>query len=84
VAPGNVLILGGGIVGTDAAKVAVGMGAHVTIIDKSLNRLRELDDIFGGQVVTLASNIWTVRGHLTCPGVAESQGRKWEPVEALL
>ena len=60
VAPANVLILGGGVVGTNAAKVAHGMGAHVTIIDKSLNRLRELDDIFNGQVVTLASNIWTV------------------------
>jgi alanine dehydrogenase len=61
VAPGNVLILGGGTVGLNAAKVAVGMGAHVTIIDKNLNRLRELDDIFSGQAVTLASNIWTVR-----------------------
>ncbi len=61
VAPGNVLILGGGIVGINAAKVAVGMGAHVTIIDQNLNRLRELDDIFSGAVVTLASNVWTVR-----------------------
>jgi alanine dehydrogenase len=60
VAPGNVVILGGGIVGTNAAKIAVGMGAHVTIIDRSLNRLRELDDIFSGQVVTLASNAWTI------------------------
>jgi alanine dehydrogenase len=60
VAPGNVVILGGGIVGTNAAKIAVGMGAHVTIIDRSLNRLRELDDIFNGQVVTLASNAWTI------------------------
>jgi alanine dehydrogenase len=61
VAPGNVVILGGGIVGTNAAKVALGMGAHVTIIDRSLNRLRELDDIFHGRAVTLASNVWTVR-----------------------
>src|SRR5215467_4043175 len=60
VAPGNVVILGGGIVGTNAAKIALGLGAHVTIIDKSLNRLRELDDIFGGQIVTLASNTWTI------------------------
>jgi alanine dehydrogenase len=45
VAPGNVVILGGGIVGTNAAKIAIGMGAHVAIIDRSLNRLRELDDI---------------------------------------
>jgi alanine dehydrogenase len=64
VAPANVVILGGGIVGTNAAKVAIGMGAHVTIIDRSLNRLRELDDIFNGQVVTLASNAWTIGENL--------------------
>jgi alanine dehydrogenase len=61
VAPANVAILGGGVVGTNAAKVAMGMGAHVTIIDRSLNRLRELDDIFSGLAVTLASNAWTIR-----------------------
>ena len=61
VAPANVLILGGGVVGHNAAKVAVGMGAHVTLIDRNLNRLREIDDIFNSQVVTLASNVWTVR-----------------------
>src|SRR5438067_2815465 len=60
VAPANVAILGGGVVGTNAAKVAMGMGAHVTIIDRSLNRLRELDDVFNGLVVTLASNTWTI------------------------
>lgn len=60
VAPANVAILGGGVVGTNAAKIAMGMGAHVTIIDRSLHRLRELDDIFNGQAVTLASNAWTV------------------------
>lgn len=61
VAPANVVIIGGGIVGHNAAKVAVGMGAHVTIIDRSLARLREIDDIFNSQVVTLASNAWTIR-----------------------
>jgi alanine dehydrogenase len=61
VAPANVVILGGGIVGTNAAKMAVGLGAHVTIIDKNLNRLRELDDIFNNSIVTLASNAWTIR-----------------------
>ncbi len=61
VAPANVLILGGGTVGYNAAKIALGMGAHVTIIDKNLNRLREIDDIFNGQIVTLASNVWTIR-----------------------
>src|SRR5215472_2418158 len=60
VAPANVVILGGGVVGVNAAKVAVGMGAHVTIIDRNLNRLRYLDDAFNGQVITLASNSLTV------------------------
>ncbi|HZT38783.1 MAG TPA: alanine dehydrogenase [Bryobacteraceae bacterium] len=61
VAPANVAILGGGVVGHNAAKTAVGLGAHVTIIDKNLNRLRELDDIYSSAVVTLASNMYTVR-----------------------
>jgi alanine dehydrogenase len=60
VAPANVVVLGGGVVGTNAAKIAVGMGAHVTVIDRNLNRLRELDDIFSGQIVTLASNVFTI------------------------
>lgn len=61
VAPGNVVILGGGVVGHNAARIAFGMGAHVTIIDKNLDRLRDLDDIYNGQIVTLASNEWTIR-----------------------
>lgn len=60
VAPANVVILGGGVVGHNAARIAVGLGAHVTIIDRNLNRLRELDDIYNGQVVTLASNHYTI------------------------
>jgi alanine dehydrogenase len=60
VAPANVLIIGGGVVGLNAAKIAVGMGAHVTIVERNLNRLRHLDDIFNSQVVTLASNSWTI------------------------
>jgi alanine dehydrogenase len=60
VAPGNVCILGGGIVGTNAAKVALGMGAKVTLLDMNLNRLRELDDIFGGRLATVASNSYNV------------------------
>jgi alanine dehydrogenase len=60
VAPANVVILGGGVVGTNAAKVALGMSAAVTIIDKSMNRLRQLDDMFNGHAVTLASNTWTI------------------------
>lgn len=56
VLPSNVLILGGGVVGTNAAKMALGMGSKVTIVDRSLKRLRDLDDIFGGKVETLFSN----------------------------
>lgn len=61
VAPANVVILGGGVVGHNSAKMAVGLGAHVTIIDRNLNRLRELDDIYSSQLVTLASNMYTIR-----------------------
>ncbi|HUP05250.1 MAG TPA: alanine dehydrogenase [Bryobacteraceae bacterium] len=60
VAAANVVILGGGVVGANAAKMAVGMGARVTLIERNLNRLRELDDHFGGQLTTLASNPWTI------------------------
>jgi alanine dehydrogenase len=60
VPPAVVIIIGGGIVGTHAAKIAMGMGADVTIIDLNLNRLRELDDIFGGRVHTLASNSYSI------------------------
>ena len=49
----RVVIIGGGVVGTNAAKIAVGMGAHVTIIDNNLERLRELDDIFLSKISTL-------------------------------
>ncbi|OKO96768.1 alanine dehydrogenase [Geobacillus proteiniphilus] len=56
VARGKVTIIGGGVVGTNAAKVAVGLGADVTIIDLNADRLRELDDIFGNQITTLMSN----------------------------
>ncbi|RRA48763.1 alanine dehydrogenase [Acidipila sp. EB88] len=60
VPPADVCIIGGGIVGTNAAKIALGMGAKVTIVDRNLHRLRELDDIFGGRVFTLASNLHNV------------------------
>jgi len=52
----NVVVLGGGTVGTNAAKVALGMGAHVTILDINLDRLRYLDDVLHGKLVTLYSN----------------------------
>lgn len=57
VAPGKVLIIGGGVVGTNAAKMALGLGADVTILDRSLPRLRELDDIFSGRVKTVFSTV---------------------------
>ncbi|MGM0481971.1 MAG: alanine dehydrogenase [Pseudomonadota bacterium] len=57
VAPATVLIIGGGVVGTNAAKMAIGMGADVTILDRSLPRLRELDDIFSGRVKTVYSTV---------------------------
>lgn len=57
VAPGKVLIIGGGVVGTNAAKMAVGLGADVTILDRSLPRLRELDDIFENQLKTVYSTV---------------------------
>ncbi|MBV7320821.1 alanine dehydrogenase [Bacillus halotolerans] len=56
VARGKVTIIGGGVVGTNAAKMAVGLGADVTIIDLNADRLRQLDDIFGHQIKTLISN----------------------------
>ncbi len=64
VAPANVVILGGGVVGHQAAKVAVGLGAHVTIIDRNIDRLRHLDDVYSSQIVTLASNLYTIRESL--------------------
>jgi alanine dehydrogenase len=60
VPPAHVAIIGGGIVGTNAARVALGFGAKTTLIDMNLNRLRELDDIFGGRLYTLASNSYNV------------------------
>ena len=52
VAPGKVAVIGGGVVGTQAARVAAGMGAEVTVLDLSLPRLRALDEMFGGRVRT--------------------------------
>ncbi|MCL4833712.1 MAG: alanine dehydrogenase [Caldilineaceae bacterium] len=56
VAPGRVAILGGGVVGTNAAKIALGMGAHVTVLDLSHDRLQYLDDMYRGQLETRTSN----------------------------
>ncbi len=60
VSAGRVVIIGGGVVGTEAAKMAIGLGAHVTIIDRNLDRLRQLDDIFLSKVQTLASSRYAI------------------------
>jgi alanine dehydrogenase len=61
----RVVIIGGGVVGTNAAKIAVGMGAHATIIDRDLDRLRELDDIFLSKISTLASSAYAIHGAIS-------------------
>ncbi len=55
VMPGKVVIIGGGVAGTNAADMAIGLGADVTILDRSLPRLREIDDIWGGRIHTVYS-----------------------------
>ncbi len=57
---GEVVVIGGGIVGTNAAKMAIGLGANVTIIDVNADRLRQLDDLFQGRVQTLMSNSFNI------------------------
>lgn len=59
--PARVMILGGGTVGTNAAKIALGFGADVTILDVNLDRLRYLDDIFQGRIKTLMSSTYNIR-----------------------
>ncbi|HEY5747725.1 MAG TPA: alanine dehydrogenase [Chryseolinea sp.] len=61
VKPAKVLILGGGVVGTNAAKIAAGMGADVTIMDLNITRLRYLDDVMPKNVHTIVSNEYTIR-----------------------
>jgi len=62
VAPADVIIIGGGVVGINAAKMAAGMGANVTILDLSLDRLRYLDDVLPPNVTTLYSNRYNILG----------------------
>lgn len=64
VTPGKVLVIGGGIVGTQAAKMAAGLGALVTILDVSLPRLRYLSDVMPANVVTEFSNEYNIRRHI--------------------
>jgi alanine dehydrogenase len=60
VAPGNVVIIGGGVAGTNAAQMAVGMHANVTVVDRSLLRLRQLDALFAGRIRTAYSTAATI------------------------
>ncbi len=60
VAPGHVVIIGGGVSGTHAAKMAIGLGARVTMLDINAERLRELDDLFGSKVETVMSNQYNI------------------------
>lgn len=65
VAPGKVTIIGGGVVGTHAAQMAVGLGAEVTILDRSLKRLRELEDLFNGRVRCVYSTTQALNDYCT-------------------
>lgn len=60
VAPGKVTVLGAGTVGQNAAKIAVGLGARVVMLDRDFNRLKQIDDLFGGRITTIASNEHTI------------------------
>lgn len=64
VAPGHVTVLGGGVVGINAARIAMGMGASVTILDRSLPRLKEIDNDFGGRIKTLYSTQDSIEAEL--------------------
>ncbi len=80
VSSAKVLVIGGGVVGTHAAKIASGMGADVTVLDRSINRLRYLDDVFGGQfknayasagnTIALAREADMIIGAVLIPGAA--------------
>jgi alanine dehydrogenase len=64
VAPGKVLILGAGVVGVQAAKMAAGLGASVTIMDVNMKRLRYLNDVLPNHVITAFSNEYSIRQHI--------------------
>lgn len=64
VEPANVLVLGAGVVGTNAAKVAAGLGAHVVIMDINLDRLRYLDEVMPANVTTVYSDLHAIRDHV--------------------
>jgi alanine dehydrogenase len=100
VLPGKVLVIGGGVVGTHAAKIAAGMGADVTVLDRSISRLRYLDDVFGGTfkaaysdaatTIELARQADLIIGAVLVPGAAapklisRAQLRELKPGAALV
>lgn len=65
VAPAKVVVIGGGVVGINAARIAIGMGADVTILDRSLTRLKELDALYGPSLKTLYSNTESLESEVT-------------------
>ncbi|MEM9501231.1 MAG: alanine dehydrogenase [Pseudomonadota bacterium] len=65
VLPAKVVVIGGGVVGTHAARMAVGLGANVEILDRSLPRIRELDELFQGRATTRYSNAGTIENAIT-------------------
>jgi len=93
VPPAQIVILGAGVVGLNAAKVAAGMGAKVTLIDRSLSKLRLVDDLFGGRVATLASNELVIEnavlkadlliGAILIPGASTPKLVKREVISAM-
>jgi alanine dehydrogenase len=64
VPPAKIVVIGAGVVGYNAAKVAVGSGAHVVVLDRSLDKLRRIDDLLGARVVTVFSNSATIEQHV--------------------
>lgn len=64
VLPANILIIGGGVVGTNAMRVALGLGMRVTVINRGIDRLRRLDEMFYGQINTLPSTEYNIKGEL--------------------
>ncbi len=66
VAAAKVTVIGGGVVGTNAARMALGLGADTTVLDTSLHRLQELDDLFAGRVRTIYSTAESLEQHVLC------------------
>ena len=70
VAPSRVVIIGGGVAGTHAARMAMGMEAHVAVIDRSLDRLKQLDEQFGSKLYTVYSTVDAIETHVVDAGDA--------------